>query len=236
MNDAPVRPTFRLLGVMKWVLVAGAALGISVGSGASLLYVRIRQPSASMWPTIGRGETYWARRGSDGPARGDVVVFEYPEQRSQLFAKRVVALAGDTLREDAQGALSINGWPIPRCAVGTVTFQDEEGAREGELSVEFLGVATYLVFQDRTGLTDAAREWRVEEGSYFVVGDNRKNSHDSRTWFGGRGGGVPLQNTRARAPRSATATLPSSIGTAALAPALAACLAKRPAVTMPPGR
>ncbi len=70
-----------------------------------------------------------------------------------------------------------------------------------------------------------------------MLGDNRNNSHDSRMWNMGQGGGVPFGNTLGRLRGHEVPELPANAeGAAALAPAIADCLAKRPSQTTPPPR
>jgi signal peptidase I len=247
------RPRIRLPRVARWikiVVVIGAVAGAGLGIAGGLLFSIIKQPSGSMWPTLQVGERLFADRGARQPTRGAVVVFRYPEHPDQSFVKRIVGLPGDVVAV-TNGEVSINDWKIPRCVVGKTAYVDEgatgdSGAKhEGTLAVEYLGDASYLVFEDKatigapgdgnaTSRSDAKR-WVVAPGQYFVLGDNRNNSHDSRLWFGGAGGGVPFANTRGRLRGHEVPALPANAeGAEALAPALASCLANRPPQTTPP--
>jgi signal peptidase I len=97
----------------------------------------------------------------------------------------------------------------------------------GELFMEYLGKESYLTFFDQMAMTTASRSackvdadcqqqisgtrclegycaeyqgpYKVKPGEVWVMGDNRNNSHDSRGWFDGRGGGVPFDNIRGKA-------------------------------------
>jgi signal peptidase I len=216
-------------------------------------------PAGSMAPTLLVGDhifvdkiAYRAR----APRYGEVMVFAFPEHPEQDFVKRVVALPGDRLEVDG-GRPRLNGWEVPHCKVGTWSYEDSDSVvprHTGELDVEFLGDQAYLVFFDDAsgGFPDRQGPFRAKPGEYWVLGDNRNNSHDSRMWFGGTGGGVPRRLVRGPAmfvwistrPGAATAdrggvpvhgtTLPP--GAESLQPALDACLKSRPplSATTPP--
>ena len=229
---------------MKGVLLAGALGGSALGIAAGIMFRTFRAPSGSMWPTLRVGDRLVAHRLSAQPERGAIAVFRYPERPDQSFVKRIVGMPGDVVAI-TNGEVSINDWKIPRCVVGKTGYSDDgatgdSGSKhEGTLLVEYLGTASYLVFEEKAALAgagdDNGRHWSVAPGQYFVLGDNRNNSHDSRTWFGGAGGGVPFANTQGRLRGYEIPVLPSSVeGAAALAPALAACLSQRPAQTEPP--
>jgi signal peptidase I len=150
------------------------------------------------------------------PSRGDVMVFKFPENKEQDFIKRAVAVPGDKL-EALDGRVVLNGWLAPHCYVGRM----EQGhGLSGELYLEHLGDRSYVtMFDQKTGeepcATDgdcgAGRSCRghvcgMLQGPYYVapdevwaMGDNRNNSHDSRSWRNGMGAGVPFRNIKGRA-------------------------------------
>ena len=234
------RNVLRLPRLPKWVkyaAVVGAIVGTCGGAAGALRYRLWKLPSSSMWPTLFVGERVFALRATGLPARGKIAFFKYPEHPEQSFAKRVVGMPGDVVETQGHDVL-VNGWTIPRCVLGKTSYVDspeigsEVALHSGELDVEWLGDDTYLVFHEDHGLGDRSGPFTVKQGEYFVLGDNRSNSHDSRTWNGGQGGGVPFANTQG-VLSVPLAKLPSHVD-AQLAPALAACLAKRPASTTPP--
>jgi signal peptidase I len=228
-------------------------------------------PSGSMIPTLMVGDHIFVNKFSYGPAipytdkrlwtsmppdRGDVMVFAFPEQPSQDFIKRVIALPGDKL-EAKNGHPWINGWEVPSCLVGQFSYKDAEqpiSSHEGELFVEYLGDESYLTFYDHAGgmFPEYQGPFTVKPGEVYVMGDNRNNSHDSRMWWHGEGGGVPFANIRGRAlfvwlsiadtidwsrflaPVMGRPRVPNDM--AALRPAMAKCLTQRPALdkTTPP--
>ena len=161
-------------------------------------------PSGSMIPTLLVGDHLFIDKSvyrTRAPHRGEIIVFEYPEDREQHFIKRILAVPGDVL-EVSGGHPTINGWEVPSCKVGTYTYRDLDGttAHSGDLLVEYLGDEAYLTFFDRNAAgEDHYGPFVVGAGEYWVLGDNRNNAHDSRTWRGGRGGGVAMDLVTGRA-------------------------------------
>lgn len=228
---------------VRWfvaILVVGAVLGTVIGGVLSAFYAAYVIPAGSMWPTLTVGTRVFANRRAKTPERGAVVVFKYPERREQSFVKRIIGLPGDVIRSSDDG-LTINDWKVPRCVVGKTGYDDlaSEGEKhEGNVVVEWLGEATYLVFEDEHAPSmgpGARSRWVVAAGEYFVVGDNRRSSHDSRMWNGGQGGGVPLANTIGRVRDEEKPELPANARDRdKLAGALVECLGKKPPVVTPP--
>jgi signal peptidase I len=173
----------------------------------------------SMVPSVAVGARVAARAVGGVPARGRVIVFHGPETPDREYVKRVVGLPGDTIATTGN-TIAVNGTPIPRCRVGAWTFD----AHAGEIWLEAVDGASWLVFDEATPTKQyGSGPWHVAAGEVFVLGDNRGNSHDSRLWFGGRGGGLPLRLIIGAADAAAP-KLPA--GAELLAPALAACVAE----------
>ncbi|WP_421929514.1 signal peptidase I [Neoaquamicrobium sediminum] len=160
-------------------------------------------PSGSMRPTLLEGDylfvTKWAYGysrhslpfspdlfsgrifGSD-PERGDVVVFKFPPNPSLDYIKRVIGLPGDTVQM-RDGQLFINGDAVPREKVGEINNPDiTEVNRPVEVWRETLpnGVSYDTLDLTPEGIGDNTREFVVPAGHYFMMGDNRDNSTDSR--------------------------------------------------------
>lgn len=173
-------------------------------------------PSGSMIPTLQVGDHIFVNKFTYGPAipwtrarlwsrlppeRGDVIVFAYPEHPEQDFIKRVIAIPGDKL-EARGGHPIINGWTAPSCFVGKYAYtESQDGAKhEGEIYVEFLEDEAFLTLYDHQSLASEYQgPYYVKPNEVWVMGDNRNNSHDSRMWWGGVGGGVPFENIKGRA-------------------------------------
>ncbi|MDF3068219.1 MAG: Signal peptidase [Polyangiaceae bacterium] len=246
-------------------LVHAAAWVIGATAAALALRAFVAEPakvrSVSMLPTLHPGDlllvSKWSRRSAGAraasvPERGRVILFATPdpdvrELEPALF-KRVIGLPGDVLSVE-QGTPVINGWRVPRCPVGLVTFDLPmlEGSTGGGLAVEWLGDETYLTLMDGVPSPEPQGPYTVKPGEVWVLGDNRNRSSDSRNWFAGKGGGVPLPavegyptwsllntlgGTKARLARLRVPALPE--GAEHLSSELARCLAKKPALTTPP--
>lgn len=172
-------------------------------------------PSGSMIPTLLVGDYILVKKFAYGlrvpilgnvflplgrPERGDVVVFHYPPEPSIDYIKRVVGVPGDKIQyQDKQ--LTINGNVIEQSVVGdyeylsrglSVTTTIERKEVLGEVEHKLLASETPIPYQDSRMIGYQMQEGgtiTVPEGQYFVMGDNRDNSADSRFW-----GFVPDQN------------------------------------------
>jgi signal peptidase I len=190
----------------------------------SFLFEPFKIPSGSMVPTLVVGDLILVNKyhygirlpvinkkiaDNNAVARGDVVVFRYPVDPRQDYIKRVVGLPGDEVAYLNQ-KLSINGQPVPTTAKGE--HYDDESLSYAPMFSEKLGEVEHLIRVDPRRLAPYGPEskgfpfaencryvpegltCKVPAGHYFVMGDNRDNSLDSRFW-----GFVPDQNLVGRA-------------------------------------
>jgi len=177
----------------------------------SFLFEPFKIPSGSMIPTLLVGDfilvnkyTYGIRLpvinkkviSINDPQRGDVMVFRYPEDPSLDYIKRVVGLPGDTVTYQNK-RLTINGQPVATQKTGD--YLHPERLYYSEQFIEKLGDVEHRALNDADApafIPDAARfphrenctynaagvSCTVPPGHYFMMGDNRDNSRDSRAW------------------------------------------------------
>ena len=182
------------------------------------LYVREHQvepfyiPSASMEPSVRRGDRIWADKRYNCPGckqgvhRGDIAIFAYPNDRSVRYIKRVIGLPGD--RVEVKGRqVWVNGRPLQAAitpatapatappAVGMEAIDGRTWQVQWMANPEAATPATVSPPLNRAQ-TVAAKELQltVPDGQVFVLGDNRVNSSDSRNF-----GTVPMQDILGRA-------------------------------------
>lgn len=210
--------------------------------GAVLLAILIRGfvfepfkiPSESMYPTLLVGDHIFVKRYQYGlrvpftkwwltefedPARGDVVVFSYPEDEDVNFIKRVVGMPGDVIRVE-NGLMSVNGRDVKQQDVQIAgiskenrcwTDLDEKSRdlvpknmqpfpyyrhyRQYQPKVEAnIDGREYVIQRHLVSPLEGDFEIKVPDRSFFVMGDNRDQSQDSRFW-----GFVPRENLKGKA-------------------------------------
>jgi signal peptidase I len=131
------------------------------------------------------------------PQRGDVVVFRWPGDRSQVWVKRVIGLPGDRVAL-SNGRVSINGTPVGLRAEGAGEAEIEDGSKmPAARFVETLpGDREHLIFKlTANNPLDNIPETVVPPDHLFVMGDNRDNSADSRVPLSEGGVGLlPVAN------------------------------------------
>jgi signal peptidase I len=190
----------------------------------SFLFEPFKIPSGSMVPTLLVGDLILVNKfhygvrlpvlnkkviANNDPKRGDVMVFRFPVDPRIDYIKRVVGIPGDEVAYLNQ-KLSINGQPVPTKALGE--FYDEDSMRYVPMFSELLGAVEHRILVDprRPAYFGGDQKsfpmhencryqpegvvCKVPPGHYFMMGDNRDNSQDSRFW-----GFVPDENIVGRA-------------------------------------
>jgi signal peptidase I len=173
-------------------------LAMLVSVGASIVFAlalrafwleAFKIPSGGMIPTLQVGDHIYVDKSDKHPQRGEVAVFVYPRDTSKDFIKRVVAVGGDTveMRDDHQ--LVVNGTPVARQHVAGPCEYDDYQEDMGQWEThhcdawdETLDGHTYRVVYETLGEPHPFPPLTVPAGNYFVLGDNRDNSSDSRVW------------------------------------------------------
>jgi signal peptidase I len=158
----------------------------------SFVFEPFRIPSGSMIPTLTQGDFIFVEKYSYGlrwpviekkfietgsPQRGDVVVFRLPSNPKINYIKRVVGLPGDIISYDG-ARLTINGQLMP-LSEATEALVD----KSGYIYSEMLGQREHLIRQRTSIATNTQpriQSWEVAPRHYFMMGDNRDNSQDSR--------------------------------------------------------
>ncbi len=154
-NKKEVQSTSLAREILDWaiVIVISAVLAFALDR---FIIVNAKIPSASMEPTIMTGDRLIGNRlayiNSD-PQRGDIAIFLYPDNEKEYFIKRVIGLPGETVTIH-DGKVYIDDSPYPL----------EES--------EYIKTTPFGDFGP----------FKVPEGAYFMMGDNRNNSMDSRFW------------------------------------------------------
>jgi len=185
----------------------------------SFLFEPFKIPSGSMKPTLLIGDLILVNKFHYGirlpvankkiianhdPQRGDVMVFRYPKDPSTDYIKRVVGVPGDEI-EFRDQHLYVNGKAAPLTALPPPGFYDEDIKRYVPEAIETLGAVEHHVlvdpklqplyrnetfpFRENCRYSAEAVTCKVPPGHYFMMGDNRDNSEDSRWW-----GFVPDEN------------------------------------------
>ena len=163
-----------------------------------------RIPSGSMYPTLEIGDFILVNKFAYGlrlpiintkvmdigaPKRGDIVVFKYPVDPSQNYIKRLIGLPGDVI-EHRRNELFVNGQKIDASSIGVYQYRDRYNQKVSMYQFEEVvqtggeesGSVKYSTLTKRSmGLVENW-QYTVPEGHYFMMGDNRDNSADSRRW------------------------------------------------------
>lgn len=160
-----------LYAFLDWVIVIVVALAVALFINFFII-VNSTVPTGSMENTIMSGSRMIGFRIAylfGEPKRGDIIVFRYPDDPSQYFVKRVIGLPGETV-EVIDGITYVDG------------VQLEEDYINDDYWIEYDLIKDDPAAVEAQGLRYNAGPYTVPEDSYFMMGDNRGNSRDSRMW------------------------------------------------------
>jgi len=204
-------------GVLELVMIVIHAVIIAFVV-RSLLFQPFNIPSGSLIPTLLVGDYVFVSKYSYGwskyslpfspnlfpgriwgaePKTGEIAVFKTPRDNSTDYIKRVIGVPGDRIQM-INGILHINGQAVKRVPDGTMDMPDVFGRiQKVPLYKETLpnGVTHQIVERDGdNGTYDNTQEFLVPPGHFFMMGDNRDNSSDSRDMTSDGVGYVPFEN------------------------------------------
>lgn len=162
----------------------------------SFLVEPFQIPTGSMIPTLKVGDFILVNKYAYGvrlpvigtkiidvadPQRGEVMVF-IPPHENKYYIKRVIGLPGDTVRYEEKN-LYVNGEAIDKEFVEDILVDTEIGDLAGSLYNETIGGIEHATQHiDAAGRNRVRTTWVIPNGHYFMMGDNRDNSSDSREW------------------------------------------------------
>ena len=168
----------------------------------SFLVEPFQIPSGSMKPTLAVGDFILVNKFAYGirlpvldtkiievgdPQRGDVMVFRYPSDPNINYIKRVIGVPGDHIVVEGK-QVYINGQALPRRFLYERLDDESSGERisgvypTARFYSEKLGEVEHNIRERDRVRGSVRREWLVPSGHYFMMGDNRDNSKDSRFW------------------------------------------------------
>jgi len=205
-SETPAAPAAASAVQSSWESVRAIVWAVLLALAIrSFLVEPFKIPSPSMVPTLLVGDYVLVNKLSYGvrlpvtgtlliptgkPRRGDVIVFRYPADPSQDYIKRLVGLPGDRI-EVREGRLWLNGQIVDRIPDATFPYDWRVCHTQLDRFVERNPEGReYTILQAPAappargceGASLRSGPWIVPEGQYFMMGDNRDNSSDSRVW------------------------------------------------------
>lgn len=218
MNETMEKPVLTKAQKFKKEAKSIALIIFLVLGFRSIFFEPFKIPSGSMIPTLLIGDFILVNKFSYGfkvpfsdwfsdpiyitgpgaPKRGDVVVFKYPRDPSLNYIKRVIGLPGDTV-EVINKKVYVNDEPITAIDFDGTKIMDDMDEKYKNFNFKFFKAQTgehthiYQIHEDNA-FTANFPKIKIPAGKYFMMGDNRDFSFDSRGW-----GFVPFENIKGRA-------------------------------------
>ncbi|MCE3012129.1 MAG: signal peptidase I [Proteobacteria bacterium] len=218
VSDTPIQNKPSKMEKFKKEAKSFTFIILSVLIFRSVLFEPFKIPSGSMIPTLLIGDFILVNKFSYGfkvpfsdwfsdptyitgpgkPERGDVVVFKYPQEVSLNYIKRVVGLPGDTI-EIIEKVVYVNGQPIEMKEIEGTKILSDMDEKYKRYNFKFFetktGNHTHVAQVDQDNIFNANfYKITVPQNHYFVMGDNRDFSADSRSW-----GFVPFGHIKGKA-------------------------------------
>ena len=185
----------RWMRIRNKQLISGLLAVVFIVVFRYFFFCPFRIPTGSMIPTLMVGDfilvdmfsyNFAGFLGQQSPlSRGDVVVFRYPKNPSMYYIKRVIGLPNDTLKIK-ENRLYINGRLVEEIPVDEMERDILDNGYKENRMIRFsvkMGGKEYLIQKDKDNyFSSNYGEIKIPEGKYFVMGDNRNFSYDSRFW------------------------------------------------------
>lgn len=212
--ERPQNSLLQTLRTVLWALIIALAV-------RTFLFQPFHIPTGSMHPTLLEGDYVIASKFAYGfspaalpgnpplgdwrifaslPERGDIVVFRAPHEPAQAYIKRVIGLPGDTIAMRG-GEIFLNGIEVPRGIPGERRGETAFGREVSYMSWQEIlpGGTAYTVLDRGDSALDFVEEFKVPDGHFFMLGDNRDESRDSRVASPEGPGLVPASHLIGRA-------------------------------------
>lgn len=189
--------------ILLSIVAVAVVLFLAFGAYAFFSLRVVRVPTGSMANTIIPGESVLCSLTVSEIARGDIVMFKMPSDPKLLYLNRVIGLPGDRIQVRGTKVF-INDQELPEAR--TYIEVTNPNGRQPEVSIEG-STGTYRVYYTKRAVQEGesmdlasamkygvTEEFKIPPGQYFVMGDCRDNSFDSRYW-----GTVPIENIAGKA-------------------------------------